>query len=84
MESIIAEVIVAVLALLGTLVGSIMTSQKTTWRIDQLEKKMDVIDRKMEKHNQVIDRVTKLEMKDQAQWKWIDEFKKELERVDKE
>ena len=51
-------VIVAILALFGTLVGSfagIITSNKLTiYRIEQLEQKV-------EKHNKVIDRVYKLE-----------------------
>lgn len=51
-------IIVAVLSLAGTLLGSlagIMAASKlTNYRIEQLEKKV-------EKHNQVIDRVYKLE-----------------------
>ena len=51
-------VIVAILSLLGTLVGSlagILTANKlTNYRIAQLEKKV-------EKHNSVIERVYKLE-----------------------
>ena len=52
------EIIVALLALIGTCVGSlggIMAANKlTNYRIQQLEKKV-------EKHNQVIERVYKLE-----------------------
>ena len=51
------EIIVALLSLLGTACGSIvgiMTSNKlTTYRIARLEEKVD-------KHNQVIDRVYKI------------------------
>lgn len=51
-------IIVAILALIGTLggtFGGILTANKlTNYRIEQLEKKV-------EKHNQVIDRVYKLE-----------------------
>ena len=51
-------VIVAILSLLGTLIGSlagILTANKlTNYRIEQLEKKV-------EKHNSVIERVYKLE-----------------------
>lgn len=71
-SEIIAEIAIALLAFLGTLIGSIMVSQKTLWRIQELEKKV-------EKHNQLVERVTALEMKDQAQWKWIDLFKEERE-----
>lgn len=77
---IIAEIAIAILAFAGTLVGSIMTSQKTTWRIDQLEKKFDTMERKIEKHNQVVERVALLEHDEQTQWKRIDEIREEVER----
>lgn len=52
------NIVVALLALAGTLIGSfagIMAANKlTNYRIEQLEKQV-------EKHNQVIDRVYKLE-----------------------
>ena len=55
------EVIISLLSLCGTLAGSfagIITSGKlTNYRITELEKKV-------EKHNQVIDRVYKLEQAD--------------------
>jgi flagellar motor component MotA len=51
-------VIVAILSLVGTLIGTfggIITANKlVTYRIEQLEKKV-------EKHNQVVERVYKLE-----------------------
>ena len=69
-----AQIAVAVLAFCGTLIGSIMSSQKTVWRIDQLE-------RKVEKHNQVMERVALLEQDERTQWRTIDELKEELERI---
>ena len=48
------EVIVAVLSLFGTLVGSVFSNRLTIYRIDQLEKKVD-------KHNNIIERTYKLE-----------------------
>lgn len=54
-------VVVSLLALVGTLIGSfagILTANKlTNYRIEQLEKKV-------EKHNSIIDRVYKLEQRD--------------------
>lgn len=54
-------VLVAILALIGTMVGTfggILTANKlTTYRLEQLEKRVD-------KHNGVIDRVYKLEQAD--------------------
>lgn len=55
------ELLIGVLSLVGTCVGSlsgILTANKlSNYRIEQLEKKV-------EKHNQVIDRVYKLEQRD--------------------
>ena len=48
------EIIVALIALLGTFSGIVVSSKLVNYRIEQLEKKVD-------KHNQVIDRVYKLE-----------------------
>ena len=57
-------IIVAVLSLIGTLVGTlggILVSNKlTNYRIEQLEKKV-------EKHNHVIDRVYELEKRDEVE-----------------
>ncbi len=54
------EVVVALLAFLGTCVGTLggilAASKLTNYRIEQLEKKV-------EKHNSVIERVYKLEQK---------------------
>ena len=51
-------IVVAILSLIGTLVGSlggiVASSKMTTYRIEQLEKRV-------EKHNNVIERVYKLE-----------------------
>ncbi len=56
----IADIIIAVLALLGTLGGAYFANKKSTaliaYRLEQLEKKVD-------KHNQVIERTYALEEK---------------------
>lgn len=49
-----ATIIVGALALLGTLLGTVASSRLTAYRIEQLEKKVD-------KHNSVIDRMYKVE-----------------------
>lgn len=73
-----SEVIVAVLALAGTLVGSlagILTANKlVVYRLEKLEQKVD-------KHNSVIERVTLLERDNAGQWKRLDELKKDLEEI---
>lgn len=56
-----AEIIVSLISLAGCIIGTfsgiVVSSKLTNYRIEQLEKKVD-------KHNQVIDRVYKLEQKD--------------------
>lgn len=73
-----SSIIVAILALVGTLTGSlagILTANKlTNYRIDELEKKV-------EKHNAVIERVALLEQSVNAQWKRFDELKAEMARI---
>ena len=67
------EIVTAVIACLGTVLGSfagVMASHRLTiYRIDQLEKKV-------EKHNQIIDRVTALEQSLKSAHYRIDEVKK--------
>lgn len=66
------EIIVAVISLIGTLFGTfagILTSTKlSNYRIDQLEKKV-------EKHNSVIERTAILERDMKTVWHEIDEIK---------
>lgn len=68
-------VIVAILSLVGTLIGSlfgILTANKlTNYRIEQLEKKV-------EKHNSVIERVYKLEKEEAVIETEIEDIKKKF------
>ncbi len=65
-------VLVAILSLVGTLIGSlagILTANKlVVYRIDQLEKKV-------EKHNNVIERVYKLETEEAVMQEEINQLK---------
>lgn len=74
-------IIIAVLSLCGTLFGSlagIMAANKlTVYRIEQLEKKV-------ERHNNLMERVALMEHDEQTQWKRIDELREELETYRKE
>lgn len=69
------EIIVGILSLVGTLCGTfagIITSTKlTAYRIEQLEKKV-------EKHNSVIERTAILEKDLKAVWHNIDELKDDV------
>ncbi len=72
-------IVVAVLSLVGTLFGSIagiLTANKlSNYRIEQLE-------RKVEKHNKLVERMAINEKDDQAQWKRIDELKQKVETLE--
>lgn len=76
-----AEIIVAILSLAGTLIGSIvgiLTANKlVVYRIEQLEKAVT-------KHNTVIERVALLEQDNKNQWKRIDEIKDDCEAIKSE
>lgn len=79
MDPIVGTIIVAVLSLIGTCIGSIagiMTAQKmTNYRIDQLEKK---VDRMNEGHTSISQRVLVLEKDNAVQWDAIKELKERL------
>lgn len=70
-----AEIAVGLMSLFGTIVGTfagIMTSTKlTNYRIEQLEKKV-------EKHNSVVERTAILERDVKSAWHVIDELKEDL------
>ena len=75
------EVFVAILSLFGTLIGSlagILAANKlTTYRIAELEKKVD-------KHNTIIERFALLEQDNKTQWNRIDDLKASIERIKEE
>lgn len=68
-------VIVGLLSLLGTLMGSvagIMTANRlTAYRIDQLEKKVD-------KHNHLVERMVVVEQSAKSAHRRLDEIKEEV------
>ena len=69
------EIIVGILSLVGTLCGTfagIITSAKlTVYRIEQLEKKV-------EKHNSVVERTAVIEDNLKSVWHNIDDLKEEV------
>lgn len=74
MYGLIAEVTVAILALVGSLIGSIMVSQKTDLRLQTLERKMD-------RYNNLIERVFLLEHDQEKQEKMIEELRHKIEEM---
>lgn len=79
--NIIGEVVVAILALIGSVIGSALANNKTQaligYRIDELEKKV-------EKHNQVIERTVVLERDVKTAFNRIDEVRNDVKELRKE
>ena len=77
-------IIIAILSLCGTCFGSIVgiikASKLTEYRISLLEKRFSDIEEKVDKHNNVVERIALLEHDEKTQWLRIDELK---ERIDK-
>lgn len=73
------NIIVAVISLLGTLIGTftgILTSTKlTNYRIEQLEKKV-------EKHNSVMEKTAILQNDVKSLWHSIDEMKSDIHSME--
>lgn len=72
-EAVIVAIITGSFAIVSNFVIAIMNSKLMIYRIEQLEAKVT-------KHNELVERVTVLEQNDKAQWRYIDQFKEEIER----
>ena len=74
-------VIVGVLSLIGTLGGSLFgilaANKLTNYRIEQLEKKV-------EQHNNFVEKIIVIEQSQKAQWKKIDDITATIEELKKE
>ena len=49
---------------------------KTEMMIKEVKLDIERLEKKQEQHNNLIERIVKLEMKSEAQWRYIDELKK--------
>ncbi len=70
-EGIIVALITGGLAIVSNIIVAWLTNSKTIYRVEQLEKKV-------EKHNNFVERIIVLEQNDKAQWRYIDDFKEKL------
>ncbi len=72
MDSNIVSALIALAgSLLGTLSGIVVSNRLTMYRIEQLEKKVD-------KHNNVLERVSLMEQNEKMVWQRMDELKEEI------
>lgn len=73
-----AEVIVILIGafatMISTVVSVVMSNRNTIYRIEQLEKKVD-------KYNDVIERIGVLEKDNAAQWKRIDDLHDDIKAI---
>lgn len=49
---------------------------KTEMMIKEVKLDIERLEKKQEQHNNLVERIVKLEMKNEAQWRYIDELKK--------
>ena len=75
-EGIIIAIITGGMAIISNIVVAWAQNSKTVYRIEQLEKKV-------EKHNNLVERMVIEEQNTQAQWRRIDEIQGELEGMRK-
>lgn len=79
--ALILRIVEVVAPLIVALVSVYLSNRLIAYRVDELEKKFEKLEKKVEKHNQVVERVALMEQDNKAQWKRIDEMKKEVHRV---
>ena len=73
-DAVLVAFITGGLAIISNIMVAMAQNSKTIYRIEQLEKKMD-------KHNGLIERVAVIERDEKTQWKQIDEIKARLEKI---
>ena len=73
----LSTIIVAILALIGTLGGSYMANNKTTAVI---EEKIKRLTERVEKHNQLVERTYKIESDLRTVFIRIDELREDLDK----
>lgn len=73
-DAVLVAFITGGMAIISNVFVAMFQNSKTIYRIEQLEKKMD-------KHNDLVERVAVIERDEKTQWKQIDEIKARLEKV---
>lgn len=75
-------IITAISTILGALISGIVAvvvaGKQSDKTIALVEYRLNKLEEKMDKHNNLVERVTILEQNDKAQWKHIDQFKDKL------
>lgn len=88
----VVSLLVDIGAFVAPLVGGILSAVCTgvgvyvaiSNRLAVVETKLDVLDEKQDKHNNLIERMALVEQDDKAQWRRIDEVRGEMETIRRE
>lgn len=72
---VVVAMIAAIPALATAVVSIIMSNRVLNVKLDDVNKRLDKMEDKLDKHNNFVERIAVLEQKDAAQWRWIDELK---------
>ena len=75
-EGIVIALITGSMAIISNILVAWAQNSKTVYRIDQLEKKV-------EKHNNLVERIVIEEQNTKAQWKRIDEMRIKIDEIEK-
>ena len=73
-DAVLVALITGGMAIISKIMVAFAQNSKTIYRIEQLEKKMD-------KHNNLIERVAVIERDEKTQWKQIDEIKAKIAHI---
>ena len=73
-EGIIIAIITGGMAIFSNIVVAWVNNSKTVYRIEQLEKKVEA-------HNNLVERITIEEQNTKAQWRRIDELSEKVESI---
>ncbi len=76
-ETVVVALIACVGTLLGSLLGVFASAKLTNYRLEQLEKRV-------EKHNNLVERMIAVEASAKSAHKRLDEFFREIHHIEKE
>ena len=79
MQAIVGPLVSAVIGAIGAAVGVYVA---VTNRLTRTETLIDELRKNVEKHNNLIERMVKVESETNAQWRRIDEHKDRLDRLE--
>lgn len=88
MEGVLQYIIPAAALIIVQLIVSFRQDKinniKYDMTINAIKDDLKRLEGKQDKHNQLIERMVKIESSDDAQWHWIDKFKDNLAPINKE